>query len=146
MIRPLACLAAAALMLSFAGCTEAPDQPIPGMGGNAAAGQTSGPVEKKPLGEAVTNEGVAKVATYEVSVPDMDCPYGCYPTVAKTLSEMPSVAGVRLADPDDAQDGKIEDKRVFLDVGEGFDLDAAMAKLKEASFPATAEKVEASDG
>ena len=146
MIRPLATLAAAvsvslAVSVSFVGCTEAPDEPIPGMGG-ASAGQTSGPVEKKPLGEPVVNAGVTKAVTYEMSVPDMDCPYGCYPTVARTLSELPEVAQVRLADPEDAQDGVIEDKRVFVEVAEGFDLDAALAALEEARFPAEAKKVE----
>ena len=123
------------------GCSEA-ETTVPSTGGTGEAADGSTETARKPLGEPVVNESVTKVSTYELSVPNMDCPYGCYPTVAKSLSELPDVAGVRLADPEDAQDGEIADRRVFVDVGEGFDLDAALAALEKKAYPATAKAVD----
>ena len=126
MTRVLTALSAAALV---AGCTD-PSVDTPTADAAPAAAET-GQIETTP---------VSVTKTYELSVPDMSCPYGCYPTVEKTLAGMDGVAGVRLADPEDPEDGTIEDRRVFVDVGEGFDLDAALAKLKEKSFPAEAKE------
>ena len=129
--------AAAALTIALSGCAgDADDAPL-------AGGPSAGELEPNPpLGEPIVNEGVEATATYEVSVPEMHCPYGCYPAVSETLAKLPGVAKVRLADEADAQDGEIEDRRVFVEAGEGFDIDAALSALEEERFPATAEKVD----
>lgn len=83
-----------------------------------------------------TTQLVSVPVAYEFEVPNMHCPYGCFPTVKKTLAAQPGVKDVLLADPDDAKDGSIEDRRVFVvlsDEGD-FSAEAAAAELGSAGF------------
>lgn len=70
----------------------------------------------------------------EMGVPDMHCPYGCFPSVKETLEEQPGVLAVELADPKDAEDGSIEDRRVFVKAVKGFDPASTIVALTEAGF------------
>jgi hypothetical protein len=67
----------------------------------------------------------------------MMCPAGCYPAVEETLAQVAGVEAVQLAQqPAGTPEGEIRTKVVELKVGEGFDLETALAALKEANFEA----------
>ncbi len=90
--------------------------------------------------KASTDGGAAVrfVADKKLEVPAMMCPYGCYPTVEKALANVPGVKGVQLAkQPEGTPEGEIALKVVELQLSEGFDLNAAIAALKKASFDAS---------
>jgi len=75
------------------------------------------------------------VADRSLSVPGMMCPYACYPAVKEALAAVPGVEGVQLAEqPAGAAEGSIENKVVELKLAEGFDVNAAVAALKAASY------------
>ncbi len=75
------------------------------------------------------------VADTSLSVPAMMCPYACYPAVKEALAAVPGVEGVQLAEqPAGAAEGSIENKVVELKLAEGFDVNAAVAALKAASY------------
>jgi copper chaperone CopZ len=75
------------------------------------------------------------VADKSVSVPGMQCPYSCYPAIEKALASVPGVEAVQLAEqPAGTPEGTIETKVVELKLGDGFDIESALAALKEASF------------
>lgn len=90
--------------------------------------------------KASTDSGAAVrfVADKKLEVPAMMCPFGCYPTVEKALAKVPGVKGVQLAkQPEGTPEGEIALKVVELQLSEGFDLNAAIAALKKASFDAS---------
>ena len=87
---------------------------------------------------ASTSDGAVRfVADKSISVPDMMCPYACYPAVKEALSTVPGVEGVQLAEqPAGTPEGTIEKRVIELKLAEGFDLDTAVAALKEANYEA----------
>ncbi len=75
------------------------------------------------------------VADKSLSVPDMQCPYSCYPAVKEALAAVPGVEGVQLAEqPAGTPEGKIDVKVVELKLADGFDPNAAIAALKAANY------------
>ena len=87
---------------------------------------------------STTAPAVRFVADKRLEVPGMMCPISCYPAVKETLASVPGVEGVQLAEqPEGTPDGTIAKRVVELKVGEGFDLNAALAALKEASYDAS---------
>ena len=68
-------------------------------------------------------------------VPGMQCASGCYPSVKETLEKCEGVRSVELA----AQESETEltDKTVFVTHTAVFDLEQALAGLKDAGFEAT---------
>lgn len=86
---------------------------------------------------ASTGSAVRFVADKSLNVPGMMCPYSCYPSVKETLVALPGVEAVQLAEqPEGTPEGTIANKVVELKVTEGFDLNAALAALKNANFDA----------
>ena len=70
----------------------------------------------------------------EFGIPTMHCPLGCYPTVERTLAGLPGVEAVQLANPDDADDQKIDDRRVFVTLNNQFNATQAQNALADAGF------------
>lgn len=121
------------------------ESPAPATPAAETPAPTTPPAETAPTTPpsnpgASTGSGSAVrfVADKKLQVPGMSCPYGCYPTVEKTLAKLPGVQGVQLAkQPEGTAEGDIALKVVELKLGEGFDLDAALAALKKVNFEAT---------
>lgn len=103
------------------------------------AAPTTPPAEgTDPKASTEGGAAVRFVADKKLEVPAMMCPYGCYPTVEKALANVPGVKGVQLAkQPAGTPEGEIALKVVELQLSEGFDLNAAIAALKKASFDAS---------
>lgn len=77
------------------------------------------------------------VADKSLNVPDMACPYACWPHVQKTLAALPGVEGVQLAEqPEGTPEGTIAKKVVEIKVNAEFDAADALAVMKKESFPA----------
>lgn len=126
-----------------AAAPAADDKKAPAEGTAPAATDPAAPTTPPAEGtdpKASTEGGAAVrfVADKKLEVPAMMCPYGCYPTVEKALAKVPGVKGVQLAkQPEGTPEGEIALKVVELQLSEGFDLNAAIAALKKASFDAS---------
>lgn len=70
--------------------------------------------------------------TLVVDVPEMHCPFACWPAVEKTLVEQPGVLDVELAPQKD--EDAIDNPRVYVSVSEDFDSEKALAALASAGF------------
>ena len=108
-------------------------------GAEAAEGadETKEPEAPATDASASKDSAVRFVADKKISVPGMMCPYSCWPAVKATLAKVPGVEGVQLADqPEGTPEGSIETRVVELKLGENFDVDAAVAALKAASYDA----------
>jgi hypothetical protein len=83
-------------------------------------------------------EKIRFVADKKISVPEMMCPYGCWPSIQKALAEQPGVEGVQLAEqPEGTPEGEIKERVVELKLNDEFDESAAIAALKDINFDAT---------
>ena len=111
--------------------------PAEGTAPSEPAAPTTPPEGTDPKASTDGGAAVRFVADKKLEVPAMMCPFGCYPTVEKALANVPGVKGVQLAkQPEGTPEGEIALKVVELQLSEGFDLTAAIAALKKASFDA----------
>lgn len=98
------------------------------------APQAAAPSSAETQGVAATPasdaEGAETLIT--LSVPEMHCPFACYPAVKKTLEEQPGVVAVDLAEQ--KQEGVIDKREVHIKVAGGFDSDSAINSLTQAGF------------
>ncbi|WP_166824551.1 heavy-metal-associated domain-containing protein [Thalassoroseus pseudoceratinae] len=67
-----------------------------------------------------------------LEVPSMHCPFGCYPTIEKTLTELDGVEKVDLVPQE--KEGEINDHRVIVKLNDEFDATKAVAALAGAGF------------
>lgn len=141
-------IACALMLVSVAtiGCNQ-PTETIPVVtpaGSDSGSGVTADgdqveviEVEGEPAASNSQAEVIRFVADQRLSVPDMSCPYACWPKVKETLAAQPGVEGVQLAEqPADAQEGEITERIVELKLNDQFDADAAIAALSKVSFAA----------
>ncbi|TWU57612.1 heavy-metal-associated domain-containing protein [Rubripirellula reticaptiva] len=75
---------------------------------------------------------MAESGTLTLSVPEMMCPFSCYPRVKKTLEGTALVTSVELA-PQKVE-GEIDNRQVIVNYDAGFKLDDALEMLKEEGF------------
>lgn len=97
------------------------------------ASQAATPVAGETSESAVAASDVAgteKLVT--LSVPEMHCPFACYPSVKETLEEQPGVLEVDLAEQ--KQEGVLDKREVNLKVAGNFDVDSAISSLSQAGF------------
>ncbi|MEO8269421.1 MAG: hypothetical protein ABI557_06870 [Aureliella sp.] len=77
------------------------------------------------------------VSDERINVPDMMCPYSCWPTVQETLAAQPGVEAVQLAEqPVGTPEGEIRERVVELKLKGDFDAKAAIAALAKVNFKA----------
>lgn len=145
MMRIAICILSLSCVL--AGCSQ-PTETVPTVSGGdgSSSGVTEATVEMDSSSEAPpSGDGAANgsggavrfVANTRLEVPSMMCPAGCYPAVEETLAQVAGVEAVQLAQqPAGTPEGEIRTKVVELKVGDGFDLEKALAALKEANFEA----------
>lgn len=98
------------------------------VGCNASVESTaSAPAEGIPVAE------VPATATHvSIKVPDMECPFACWPKVEKILAAQPGVERVALSPQKD--ENIIDNPQVEVDLKPGFDLEAALAALDQGEF------------
>lgn len=96
--------------------------------------------DNAPEAAADTNEAVAAAASdvegtekfVTLSVPEMHCPSGCYPTVKKTLEEQPGVLAVDLVEQ--KEEGVLDKREVNIKFAGTFDSESAINSLSKAGF------------
>ena len=82
-------------------------------------------------------EVIRFVADKRISVPEMMCPYSCWPAVQETFAAQPGVESVQLAKQTDVTaEGEIKERVVELKLNGDFDADAAIAALAKANYEA----------
>ena len=90
------------------------------------------PVYSTAAASTTTTAVASAGETMVVHVPEMHCPFACWPAVQKDLAAQPGVLEVELAPQKD--ENAIDNPKVFVRVAEGFDADAAVESLAEAGF------------
>lgn len=122
----VAVLAAVGIMLAIAKMpkTENPD--------NSTTTTSSADVQTASSTPADPGQVMSEPGKLTMNVPDMHCPFGCYPTIKKTLESDEAVEMVELAEQ--KVEGTIDNPQVIINFTEGFNVDAAIAALKEKGF------------
>lgn len=124
-------LAALLLPLLVLGCAEPTD--------------TTVDAETKTEDTVTTNDVTAPEATtvsfaagdsVTIAVPDMHCPFVCFPNVKDSLEEMDGVEVVELVPQ--KEDGKIDDRRVTVKFSGSVEGQMALATLEKNGFPESA--------
>ncbi len=94
-----------------------------------------------PSAANAPSETIRFVADKRLSVPEMMCPYSCWPKVKETLAGQPGVEAVQLAEqPAGTPEGEIKERVVELKLNGDFDTSAAIAALDKVSFKAELAK------
>ena len=117
-----------ASLFLLAGCADsATDTPAAG----AAAG--SGTTDIALPAAAATLASYEPGDTSTLAVPEMHCPFACYPKVKKTLEGIDGIASVELVEQ--AEEGVINDPRVVVTFDGEVNGEDAIAALDSVSFP-----------
>jgi len=74
----------------------------------------------------------ASLQTVTLNVPEMHCPFACYPNVKKNLEEREDVVAVELAPQ--KEEGVIDNPQVIVKTKQGFQSDQAIAQLESVGF------------
>ncbi|TWU58802.1 hypothetical protein Poly51_15820 [Rubripirellula tenax] len=94
----------------------------------------SRPAEEAPASAAtaVSTAAMAESGTLTLKVPEMMCPFSCYPRVKESLENTAAVNGVELA----AQkvEGVIDNRQVIVSYDAGFNLADAIDALQKEGF------------
>ncbi len=95
---------------------------------------TSVPGDSSPAAAtvSVTPDVKQESGTLVMRVPDMHCPFACYPAVKSTLEQETGIASVELTEQ--KQEGAIDNPAVVINYEPGFDVNAAIAALTKKGF------------
>ena len=124
----VAVLAAVGIMLVIA---KMPGKDT-GVDQSVAASPTQGDTESASASEATAGRVMNEAGTLTLHVPDMHCPFACYPAIKKALESSDTVEQVELAEQ--KVEGTIDNPQIIINFTEGFDVDAAIAALKARGF------------
>ena len=87
------------------------------------------PVTNPPI---TANADVAVTQQVALKIPDMHCPFNCWPNVQQTLAAEPGVGTLELAPQQ--KDDAIDNPVVYVGVGSDFNLEHAQAALAKVGF------------
>lgn len=93
-----------------------------------AAPATAAPATTVSASPAVLSEA----GTLTLEVPSMHCQFACYPRVKESLEARTGVSEVTLAEQPDPNTLTV--KKVIVKYDAGFDIDQALASLKQEGF------------
>lgn len=106
--------------LTFAGCVK------------EQSSQPTADVETPAASAAETVEVVfTDPTTVEISVPEMSCPFGCYPGVKEALEKQAHVVSVELGTPAEEEADEIKDRRVIVKTDGEFNVTEAVAAFPD---------------
>ncbi|MGB7329512.1 MAG: heavy-metal-associated domain-containing protein [Rubripirellula sp.] len=115
----IAVIAAVGIMITIGG--------LPG--DNAAVPDGLGATETTEVTQVAA---MADSGTLTLSVPEMMCPFSCYPRVKKTLESTAAVTSVELT-PQKVE-GEIDNRQVIVNYDAGFKLADALKMLQDEGF------------
>ncbi|QDV84233.1 heavy-metal-associated domain-containing protein [Planctomycetes bacterium TBK1r] len=81
---------------------------------------------------AIAPDAEVTTASLTMTVPEMHCPFACYPSVKKNLEKRSDVVAVELAPQ--KEEGIIDNPQVIVTYKDGFDAEQAIAQLEAAGF------------
>ena len=81
---------------------------------------------------SISPEVEVKTASLTMKIPEMHCPFACYPSVKENLEKRADVVGVELAPQ--KEEGVIDNPQVIVTCTESFDAEQAIAMLEAAGF------------
>ncbi|QDV41711.1 hypothetical protein Enr13x_15540 [Stieleria neptunia] len=90
------------------------------------------PSPATPEAVTIAPDTEVKTASLTMTVPEMHCPFACYPSVKKNLEKRSDVLTVELAPQ--KEEGIIDNPQVIVTYKDGFDADQAIAQLEAAGF------------
>ena len=94
------------------------------------------PADTAPAAKAEASNSIpadVQLASMTLNVPEMHCPFACYPAVKKELENQGEVMSVELVPQ--KEEGVIDKPQVVVQYAENeFDADRAIALLKAAGF------------
>jgi copper chaperone CopZ len=98
---------------------------------------TSGPTETPETASqtppaTVDTDAEVKTASLKLNVPEMHCPFACYPSVKENLEKQDDVLTVELAPQ--KEEGVIDNPQVIVTYKDGSDPDQMIAVLDAAGF------------
>ena len=85
-----------------------------------------------PDAVAIAPDAEVTTASLTMTVPEMHCPFACYPSVKKNLEKRSDVVAVELVPQ--KEEGIIDNPQVIVTYKEGFDAEQAIAQLEAAGF------------
>ncbi|HBN77208.1 MAG TPA: hypothetical protein DD473_15615 [Planctomycetaceae bacterium] len=103
----------------FVGCTES-TSPQPSSTETNSPAISAAPV-KYEAGQTLT-----------VNVPEMHCPFACYPRVKQTIADQPGVESVELVEQE--SEDAINDPRIIVKLNGEFDSTSAIDALSKVGF------------
>ncbi|MEO1615169.1 MAG: heavy-metal-associated domain-containing protein [Planctomycetota bacterium] len=89
---------------------------------------------------AVDSDVDVQTASMTLSVPDMHCPFACYPKIKENLEKQDEILTVELAPQ--SEEGVIDNPQVIVTYKESYDPKSALAVLDSVGFGDGADIVE----
>ena len=114
-------------LCSMTGCTPSTES-----GSVTEAGSTTASISDELQTPATTGVSFHPGDTITVKVPEMHCPFYCYPKVEETLTDLGGIKKIELVKQ--KSEDKIDDPRIILEFNGDFDWDTATKALEEAGF------------
>jgi copper chaperone CopZ len=142
-MKHLVLLAAAAVLI---GCTQTAKDSV--TSSETDSSETDSAATSDPTAAAVDSAPIATSYaagdSVNLEVPEMHCPFGCFPKVKDALEEIDGIAGIELVKQE--EEGAINDRRVVVTFDGAVDSQAAIAALDAVDMTgASFEKKETSD-
>ena len=116
-----AILAAVGIMVFIINTPEKPD----------AVTEQEAPASSESVAKSTPDIEIETVSL-TMDVPEMHCPFACYPSVKENLEKRGDVVSVELAPQ--KEEGVIDNPQVIVTCSENFDADQAIAMLEAAGF------------
>lgn len=113
----------------FTGCDSAPE---------AGSGTVGEPEVTSVAPDEATTQPVLTGVSYQsgetltIKVPEMNCPFYCYPKVEETLTELGGIEKIELVSQ--KEEDKIDDPRIIIKLSKELDWETATKALEEAGF------------
>ena len=137
-MKRFALLASVAMLI---GCADTADTTISDKSTDAPEAAHATPETEAPAAVTVSYEA-GDTAT--LAIPEMHCPFGCFPKAQDALQEVDGIASIELVKQ--KEEGVIDDRRVVVTFDGPVDGQAAIAALDAAALPGAAfESDETSD-
>ena len=128
-MKRLALLATAALL---AGCADSATETV-STSGDAATDSTAMAAPETEVDSSPVTVSFESGETVNLAIPEMHCPFGCFPKAKDALDGIDGVASVELVEQE--EEGVINDRRVVVTFDGNVDSTTAIAALDAAALP-----------
>jgi|GEM_PF-1579593 len=128
-MKRLALLATAALL---AGCADSATETV-STSGDAATDSTAMAAPETEVDSSPVTVSFESGETVNLAIPEMHCPFGCFPKAKDALEGIDGVASVELVEQE--EEGVINDRRVVVTFDGNVDSTTAIAALDAAALP-----------